>query len=104
MRLKLLLLVSLIAALIATVASVLIVVFTLGTFNRIADPHFQRGWAFSIALFIPWLVTALLGSLFVYRHTARRRKLQAALTLILVPLLSTVLQLAWLSLPASLFH
>jgi hypothetical protein len=99
MRLKLVLLVSLIAALIATAASVLIVVFTRGSFLRIVDPQFQRGWELTLALETPWLLTALLGSLFVYRHTARRRKLQAALTLILVPVLSLSLQVAWLLLP-----
>ncbi|HXM34917.1 MAG TPA: hypothetical protein VN920_07010, partial [Pyrinomonadaceae bacterium] len=51
--------------------------------------------AWSIALIdVPPLCTALLASVFIYRHTARRRKIQAALTAIVVLLLCVLALIA----------
>lgn len=87
MRLKLVLLTSLVGAVIGAGASIAMIVGTLGSWN-IADPAFSaHGWTAIVIYAIP-LATAIAASVFVYRHTARRRKLQAVLTAILVLLLS----------------
>src|SRR5437870_611680 len=90
MRVKLILLATLVAVIIGAGVPMFIAVLTLGSFLRISDPQFERrsnGWL-SILLTLPPLIAAFLACIFIYRHTARRRKLQAALTLILVLLLS----------------
>ena len=101
MRLKLLIIASLLAAIVGSGASILIVIVMLGSFSRvIAAGHWQRGWGLGIALYTPSLLSAFLAGMFVYRHTARRRKLQGALTFIAAYLLSLGSQLAWLLLRA----
>lgn len=90
MRLKLVLIVSLLAAVVGAGVPVLIIIATLGSFVSIHDPQFSHnshGWL-ALLLLVPPLVAALLASIFVYRHTARRRKLQAALALVLALLLT----------------
>ncbi len=90
MRVKLILISSLIAAIIGAGVPILIIWLTLGSFLRIVDPQFERrsnGWPSLVLLLLP-LVAAALTSIFVYRRTSRRRKLQAALTLMLVTVLS----------------
>ena len=85
MRWKLLIIASLAAALIGAGGVRLLVYWTDGLTKPIsAQPTLLAG-----SIIIP-LVFAVLASVFVYRHTARRRKLQAALT----ALLSLVLTLA----------
>jgi hypothetical protein len=86
MRLKLVLLTSLIGAVIGAGASIAIIVATLGSWMKLADPALSKSGGTSVIFLIP-LTTAGIGSFFVYRHTARRRKLQAALTGILILLL-----------------
>ena len=89
MRLKLVLLISLIGALIGAGASIAIIVATLGSWQKLADPTLAKNSG-TIAIFLIPMTTAAMGSFFVYRHTARRRKLQAALTGILILLLCLI--------------
>jgi hypothetical protein len=87
MRLKLVLLTSLVGAVIGAGASIAIIVGAFGAW-RIDDPALSaHGWTAIVIYVIP-LVTAFAAGFFVYRHTARRRKLQAVLTAVLVLLLS----------------
>ena len=96
MRLKLVMIASLLAAVAGAGASVLIVAATWGSFYRVLRPSYLlQKPSFYFALFAPTLLAALLASLFVYRHTARKRKLQGALTLVLVLFLSLGSQLVW---------
>ncbi|HEY7783698.1 MAG TPA: hypothetical protein VIB00_03185 [Pyrinomonadaceae bacterium] len=85
MRLKLVLICSLLAAVVGTGGSIAII---LGVFSSLR-PLVAPGVLVSLTLLLP-LTTCLLASIFVYRHTARRRKLQAFLT----ALLSIILSLA----------
>jgi hypothetical protein len=85
MRFKLVLLTSFIGALSGAGASVGIVFATLGSWRYfISEP--THDWTGVVLYAIP-LATALVGSIFVYRHTARRRKLQSVLTGLLILLL-----------------
>ena len=97
MRLKLVLISSLVAALVGAGIPIIIVVFTLGSFGgSFLDPTFSRranGWL-EFVTFVPPIMAAVLVGLFVYRHTARRRKLQAVLTFLLALLLSLAAQVA----------
>ena len=97
MRLRLLIVSSLLAGLIGSGLAVVIVTATIGSFGRATmDPRFRvHGWTWIIQVG-PTLLAALAASIFVYRHTARRRKLQGAFTLILSLLLSFGAQFAWL--------
>ena len=94
MRLKLILIVSLVAAIVGAGTSIIIII-TLGSFVRSMDSSFSyrsHGWLGFVQL-VPALVTAFLAGMFVYRHTARRRKLQAVLTIALVLFLSVAAQI-----------
>ena|ERR1700730_4292696 len=96
MRLKLLIIASLLGAVVGSGSSIVIVVLTLGSVQGAMDPAvWAPGWL-AYAQFAPPFLAAFLASMFVYRHTARRRKFQAALTLILVLLLSLGAQITWL--------
>jgi uncharacterized BrkB/YihY/UPF0761 family membrane protein len=85
MRLKLVFIASLLAALTGAGASVAIILAVFSSLNTLSSPGLLV-----LSTFLLPIVTCLLASIFVYRHTARRRKLQAALTAIL----SIVLTLA----------
>jgi hypothetical protein len=90
MRLKLVLIVSLLAAIVGAGVPMIIVIATVGSVGQSlhrALSHQAHSWLQFLSLALP-LVAALLGGIFVYRHTARRRKLQAALTVILILVLS----------------
>ena len=89
MRFKLVLLTSLIGALISAGTSVGIVSATLGSWQWfLSQPtHDSTG----LVIYAIPLATALGASIFVYRHTARRRKLQSVLTGILILLLCLVI-------------
>ena len=84
MRWKLLLIVSLVAGLVGSLATLAIIIFLLGSNRRLA-PGSVDFIAF-FPLIIP-LAMIIAASIFVYRHTARRRKLQAMLTALLSALL-----------------
>jgi hypothetical protein len=86
MRLKLVLISSLIAAIAGAGAATAIIVSVSSSLNPITRP--------GVLIFSTYLLPVaaiLLASIFVYRHTARRRKLQAALTTILSILLTILI-------------
>lgn len=85
MRLKLVLIASSLAAILGAGAAIAIILTMFASLR----PIFSPGLLVLATLLLP-LTTCLLASIFVYRHTARRRKLQAVLT----ALLSIVLSLA----------
>jgi uncharacterized membrane protein YfcA len=83
MRLKLVLTVSLIAAFAGSGAAIAIVAGVFASLKPLAHPSLLV-----ISTFVLPAATVAWASIFVYRHTARRRKLQAALTTILTLLLT----------------
>lgn len=96
MRLKLLIIASVLGAILGSVSSIVIVIIMLGSVRRALDPQFwAHGWL-AFVQFAPPFLAATLASMFVYRHTSRRRRLQLVLSFALVLLLSLGTQLAWL--------
>ena len=75
MRLKLVLISSLLAAVAGAGSAIAIIVSVFSSLHAIATP----GMLVLSTYLLP-ILTTLLASIFVYRHTARRRKLQAILT------------------------
>ncbi len=95
MRWKLLIITSLVAALISGGA-----MHALNYWAGKPFKHLSEQPALCVGLVIIPLVIDTLASIFVYRHTARRRKLQATLTAILsitltVMVLFIVAQIVW---------
>ena len=86
MRLKLVIIASLIAALLGSGLAILLVLFIFSSLSSMSRPGLLV-----FAIYLLPVLTTLLASIFVYRHTARRRKLQAALTAIISLLLSLML-------------
>ena len=78
MRLKLVLISSVVAATLGAGSSIAIILSVFSSLKPISTP----GLAVLATFLLPAGVT-LLAAIFVYRHTARRRKLQAALTVIM---------------------
>ena len=85
MRLKLVLIASLLAAIVGAGSCIALV---LGVFSQQALSN--PGVLVASTLLLP-LATIIFSSIFVYRHTARRRRLQAFLTLVLATLLTIAL-------------
>jgi integral membrane sensor domain MASE1 len=85
MRLKLVFLASLLAAVAGSGSCIALV---LGVFPRQALSN--PGLLVASTFLLP-LATIIFASVFVYRHTARRRRLQAFLTLVLATLLTVAL-------------
>jgi ABC-type Fe3+-siderophore transport system permease subunit len=83
MRLKLVFIASIIGALTGAGSAVAIILAMFSSLNPIASPGILVG-----AIFLLPITTCLLAAVFVYRHTARRRKLQAFLTAVLAISLS----------------
>jgi hypothetical protein len=85
MRLKLVFIVSTLAALIGAGGSIAIIlgVLSMKSLSSVGP--------LAIATFALPVLAVLLASFFVYRHTAKRRKLQAFLTAILATLLTICL-------------
>ena len=83
MRLKLVLISSLIAAVIGAGSAIAIVLIVFASLKPIAAP----GLLVSSTYLLP-VLTTLLAAIFVYRHTARRRRLQATLTAIITLVLT----------------
>jgi drug/metabolite transporter (DMT)-like permease len=81
MRLKLVIIASIVAAILGAGLAILLVLFIFSSLQS------NPGLLASIIYLLP-VLTTLLASIFVYRHTARRRKLQAALTALISLLLS----------------
>lgn len=94
MRLRLVFLASLAGAIIGAGIPVLILKLVYGSMIRAAylDRHVTVG---RLIYLIP-IIVSILAAIFVYRHTARRRKLQSVLTAVLVLLFS------WAALMAAL--
>jgi len=78
MRLKLVFIASLIAAIVGAGAAIAIVVFVLASLDSITSP----GLLVAATYLLP-ITTIFFAAMFVYRHTARRRRLQAALTVLI---------------------
>lgn len=83
MRLKLVFISAFIAAVVGAGTAIAIILFVFSSLKPITAP----GLLVVSTYLLPVLAT-LLASIFVYRHTARRRKLQAALTAIIALLLT----------------
>lgn len=79
MRLKLVLLTSLLGAVISAGVSIAMVSLWLQR-SLPAAIRTETTSRFGGVFYIPAIVMALFTAIFVYRHTARRRKLQAMLT------------------------
>jgi drug/metabolite transporter (DMT)-like permease len=88
MRLKLVLISSLIAAIAGAGSAIAII---LSVFSSL---HPTTPGLAMVATYLLPLLTTLLASVFVYRHTARRRKLQAFLTAIIALLLTILIFVA----------
>jgi hypothetical protein len=92
MRLKFVLLVSLVAAVIGAGACVLIVVAALGSWRyALAPANNQHPILVFLAVFVPPWVSAIAAGFFVYRHTAHRRKLQTLITICVAVVIATAL-------------
>ena len=85
MRLKLVFLASLLAAVVGAGSCIALV---LGIFSRQA---LTNPGLLVLSTFLLPLATIIFASIFVYRHTARRRRTQAFLTLVLATLLTIAL-------------
>ena len=83
MRLKLVLVSSLIAAVVGAGSAIAIILFVFESLKPITTPGLLV-----LSTYLLPVLTTLLASIFVYRHTARRRKLQAVLTTIVALLLT----------------
>ena len=86
MRLKLVIISSLIAAVTGAGSAIAIILSAFSSLKPITTP----GLLVLSTYLLPTLTT-LLASIFVYRHTARRRRLQAALTAIITIVLTLFL-------------
>jgi len=82
MRLKLVVITSLLAAVVGAGSCIALV---LGVFSRQA---LSSPGLLVLATFLLPLATIIFASIFVYRHTARRRRLRAFLTVVLATLLT----------------
>ena len=83
MRLKLVFISSVLAATVGTGAAIAVILSVLSSLKQVTAPG-----PFILATFLLPTGAILLATLFVYRHTARRRKLQAALTVIISVILT----------------
>jgi hypothetical protein len=82
MRLKLVFVSSVIAAAAGAGGAIAIILFVFSSLTPLTKPG-----AVVFSTFLLPLLATLIASIFVYRHTARRRRLQAALTTIVSLLL-----------------
>ena len=78
MRLKLVFICSIAAATAGSGSAIAIILWVFSSLRPITSPGLLV-----LATFLLPALTILLAAIFVYRHTARRRKLQAALTVII---------------------
>jgi amino acid transporter len=83
MRLKLVLISSLVAATVGAGSAIAIILSVFSSLTPIASPGLLV-----VAIYLLPLLMIVLAAIFVYRHTARRRKLQATLTAIVTLLLT----------------
>lgn len=78
MRLKLVFICSIVAATIGAGSAIAIILWVFSSLSPMAAPG-----SLVLATFLLPALAILLATIFVYRHTARRRRLQAALTVII---------------------
>ena len=83
MRLKLVLISSLVAAIVGAGSAIAIIISVFSSLRSITAPG-----PLVVSTYLLPILTTLLASIFVYRHTARRRKLQAILTATIALLLT----------------
>ncbi|CAN5799182.1 hypothetical protein BH18ACI4_BH18ACI4_19320 [soil metagenome] len=83
MRLKLVLIASFVSAIVGSGASIAIIMGKFSSLERLSAPDIVIA-----STFILPVAAVVLAAMFVYRHTARRRKAQAFLTGILAAFLS----------------
>lgn len=83
MRLKLVLIASLVAAVVGSSASIAIILGLFSSLKALSTPDLLVASTFALPV-----AAVVLAAIFVYRHTARRRKTQALLTGILAAFLS----------------
>ena len=86
MRLKLVLISSLVAAIVGAGSAIVIIVSVFSSLHPTTSPGLLV-----VSTYLLPALTTLLASIFVYRHTARRRKLQAILTATITLLLTILL-------------
>ena len=86
MRLKLVLISSLVAAIVGAGSAIAIILSVFSSLRPVTTP----GLLVLSTCLLP-ILTILLSAIFVYRHTARRRKLQAILTATIALLLTILL-------------
>lgn len=99
MRWKLLIIASLAAAFVGCVLWSTLVIGAFGNARTLA----RNDWLLLSTMVLP-LAVAFYSGIFVYRHTARRRKTQATITMVLALVLSLVAYLmAWAILPDRLY-
>lgn len=89
MRWKLLVLASFAAAILGIALWSLFAIAFFGTARELA----RHDWIFLLSALIPLALIAYAG-IFVYRHTARRRKTQVVITIVLSLLLTPIFYLA----------
>jgi purine-cytosine permease-like protein len=83
MRLKLVLIASLLSAIVGSGASIAIILGKFSSLKGLTAPDLLVALTFLLPV-----AAVVLASIFVYRHTARRRKTQALLTGVLAAFLS----------------
>jgi predicted anti-sigma-YlaC factor YlaD len=86
MRLKLVLISALVAAVVGAGLPIAIILSVFSSLKPITAPGLLV-----VSTYLLPALTTLLASMFVYRHTARRRRLQAMLTAIIALLLTILL-------------
>ncbi|MEP6570149.1 MAG: hypothetical protein ABJC10_10265 [Acidobacteriota bacterium] len=86
MRLKLVLISSLVAAIAGAGGAIAIIISVFASLSPIGKPGLLV-----VSTYLLPILTTLLAAIFVYRHTARRRKLQAILTATIALLLTILL-------------
>ena len=92
MRLKFVLLASLVAAVIGAGACVLIIFAAFGSWRYALTPDSnQHPILVFLAVFVPPWVSAIAAGVFIYRHTAHRRKLQTLITICVAVVIATLL-------------
>jgi hypothetical protein len=95
MRLKLVLLAALLGTLLGAGAPIAIFAATMG-WSAFYPARFgyQTDTWLTLLMYLPPLLTAIFAGFFVYRHTARHRKLQAIITGLLVIILCVIAYIA----------
>ena len=86
MRLKLLIVASILAAIVGAGSCIAIVFLAFASLKPFTTPGLLV-----LATFLLPTASIIFAAIFVYRHTARRRKLQAALTVLIATLITLCL-------------